>query len=76
MFLMWFDDDRRKTAAGKIAEGCAAYQRRFGVPATLIHAQRAPDPAEAPALAIAGARVDPCGSVPVSNFWIGREAGQ
>jgi hypothetical protein len=29
MFLMWFDDDRKKSVDEKISEALAAYERRF-----------------------------------------------
>lgn len=35
LYLGWVDDTPRKTVAGKIREGAAAYEARFGAPPTI-----------------------------------------
>ena len=36
MFLMWFDDDRKKSATIKIAEALSAYEKRMGGRANVV----------------------------------------
>ena len=36
MFLMWFDDDRKKGVTEKIMEAIAAYEERFHARAHLV----------------------------------------
>jgi hypothetical protein len=45
MFLMWFDDDRKKTVSEKIAEALAAYEHRFNAHpnVVLVHANEVGD---------------------------------
>lgn len=45
MFLMWFDDDKRKLTTDKITEALAAYERRFRSKANvvLVHEQERGD---------------------------------
>ena len=68
MFLVWYDDDRRKTASDKIAEAIAAYEKRMGGRANvvLVHADEV---GEVPATV----RVRPLPYIQRSNFYVGVE---
>jgi hypothetical protein len=69
MFLMWFDDDRKKTSSEKIAEALAAYERRMGSRANLVlvHTEEVGD-------APASVEVRPQPFIARSNFYVGYEA--
>jgi hypothetical protein len=68
MFLVWLDDDRRKTMTMKIAEALDAYEKRMGGPANLVlvHADEVGD---APNMV----RVRPVPYMQRSNFYVGVE---
>ena len=68
MYLMWFDDDRKKSAREKIAEALAAYERRMGGQANvvLVHADEV---GEAPP----AVKVRPQPFIARSNFYVGIE---
>ena len=70
MYLMWFDDHRTKPIQDKIAEACAAYERKFHQPATevLLHrAERIPDGGLAVAVRVMS-------YVPRATVYVGRRA--
>ena len=65
MFLLWFDDNPKRTPAEKIAAALEAYRARFGARATVVltnEAERCP---------VAGVEVRSEGYILKSNFWIG-----
>lgn len=35
-FLMWYDDDKKRTVAKKVAKGAAVFKERFGVAPTKV----------------------------------------
>jgi len=63
----WFDDDRKKEAALKIAEAVEAYQDKFGVAPNIVLVNEA-DLALHPVV-----RVRTAGYIRRYNFWIGWE---
>ena len=68
MFLMWFDDDRKKSVSEKIAMALAAYEERFHARANvaLVNAEEvgeAPPPV----------KVRPEPFIQRSNFYVGVE---
>jgi hypothetical protein len=67
LFLVWYDEDAKKPADGKIREAIAAYVRRFTTPPTLVLVNVA-DYAEVP-----GVRVRSERSIQPNNFWCGHE---
>ncbi len=68
MFLMWYDDDRKKTATEKIADALAAYEKRWGNRANLVLVNVA-DLGEAPKQVT----VRPQPFIQRSNFYVGVE---
>ncbi len=68
MFLMWFDDDRKKTVTEKIATALAAYEERFHARANVVLVN-AEEVGEAPA----SVRVRPQPFIQRSNFYVGVE---
>jgi hypothetical protein len=68
MFLMWYDDDRKKTVTEKIATALAAYEERFHARANvvLVHTDEV---GEAPA----PVQVRPQPFIQRSNFYVGIE---
>ncbi|HSH79883.1 MAG TPA: hypothetical protein VLA19_15260 [Herpetosiphonaceae bacterium] len=68
MFLMWYDDDRKKTATEKIADALAAYEKRWGNQANLVLVNAA-DLGEAPKQVT----VRPQPFIQRSNFYVGVE---
>ncbi len=68
MFLMWYDDDRKKTATEKIADALAAYEKRWGNRANLVLVNAA-DLGEAPKQVT----VRPQPFIQRSNFYVGVE---
>jgi hypothetical protein len=69
MYLMEFDDDKKRTPATKIAGGCAIYERRYGVRPTLVLVNEADKDAPAPE----GVTVRAAGNVRRDNYWIGQD---
>ncbi len=69
MFLMWFDDDRKKTSSMKIAEALAAYEKRMGSQANLVLVHN-DELGEAPA----SVQVRSQPFISPSNFYVGFEA--
>lgn len=70
MFLMYFDDNAKRTPAQKIADGAQAYQKRYGHPCAVVLVNEADRPNER----IPGLTVLVAGNVRRSNFWFGLEA--
>ena len=68
MFLMWFDDDRKKSASQKIADALAAYERRTGGRANVVLVN-AMEVGEAPR----PVKVRPEPYIQPSNFYVGVE---
>ena len=68
MFLMWYDDDRKKTATEKIADALAAYEKRWGNRANLVLVNAA-DLGDAPKQVT----VRPQLFIQRSNFYVGVE---
>lgn len=68
MFLGWFDDSPKKSAAAKIEEAIAAYVERFKVRPTLVLVNEADRAVE-----VKGVTVRIPGYIRVNNFWLGRE---
>ena len=68
MFLMWYDDDRRKSISEKIGEALAAYEHRFHARANLVLVN-ASEIAEAPA----AVTVRPQPFIQRSTFYVGIE---
>ena len=68
MFLMWYDDDRKKTATEKIADALAAYEKRWGNRANLVLVNAA-DLGDAPKQVT----VRPQPFIQRSNFYVGVE---
>ena len=68
MFLMWFDDDRKKSASQKIADALAAYERRTGGRANVVLVN-ATEVGEAPL----PVKVRPEPYIQPSNFYVGVE---
>lgn len=67
MFLLWFDDNRKKPVATKIEEGKQAYTRHFKcAPRVVLVA-----PSATTEEAIAGLKVVPRSYVRTHNFWFG-----
>ena len=69
MFLMWYDDDRKKSATDKIADALAAYEKRWGRRANLVLVNPA-DLGEAPRQVT----VRPHPFIQRSIFYVGFEA--
>ena len=67
-YLVWFDDDRRKTTGAKIEEAVAAYERRTGryPNVVLINEQ---DRIDTPLKV----RLRPLSYIRPSNFYVGYE---
>ena len=68
MFLMWFDDDRKKSTTEKIATALAAYEERFHVRANVVLVN-AEEVGEAPP----PVQVRPQPFIQRSNFYVGVE---
>ena len=68
MFLMWFDDDRKKTVTEKIATALAAYEERFHAHANVVLVN-AEEIGEAPP----SVQVRPQPFIQRSNFYVGFE---
>ena len=68
MFLMWFDDDRKKSVSEKIATALAVYEDRFHVRANVVLVNAA-DVGEAPP----AVTVRPQPYIQRSNFYVGVE---
>ena len=68
MFLMWFDDDKRKSVTEKIGEALAAYERRFHASANvvLVHAAEIGDAPQR-------VHVRPQAYIQRSTFYVGVE---
>lgn len=69
MFLMWYDDDRKKSATDKISDALAAYEKRWGSRANVVLVNPA-DLGEAPKQV----SVRPQPFIQRSNFYVGFEA--
>lgn len=67
-YLMWFDDDRKKTAGVKIEEAVAAYERRFRKHpnVVLLSEHDRPD-------TLTDVRLRPLPYIRPSNFYVGFE---
>ena len=68
MFLMWFDDDRKKGVTEKIMEAIAAYEERFHARANLVLVN-ALDVVEAPQMV----KLRPEPFIQRSTFYVGIE---
>ncbi len=68
MFLIWFDDDKRRSVTDKITDAMAAYQRRFHVEPNVVLVNAA-DVGEAPLRV----RVRPQTFIQRSMFYVGVE---
>lgn len=68
MFLMWYDDDKRKSVSQKIAEALDAYERRFNAHANVVLVHTA-EIGEAPQ----PVRVRPQPFIRPSTFYVGIE---
>lgn len=68
MFLMWYDDDKRKSVTEKIADALAAYERRFHAAPNLVLVNTA-EVAEAPQRV----QIRPLGFIQRSMFYVGME---
>lgn len=67
MYMMWFDDSTKKTAAAKIEEAVAAYVRHFkSKPNTVLVNQ-------ADLEIVSGVQVRSANYVRRHNFWVGWE---
>lgn len=64
MWIIWFDDSK-KSAAQKIAAGCAAYRERYDVDATQVLVN------EVDFTVVPGIQVEPRATVRPNNFWVG-----
>lgn len=69
MFLMWLDDSKKRAIPDRIADGIAAYERRYGVKPTLVLVNEADKDAPAPE----GVTVRAAGNVRRDNYWIGQD---
>lgn len=69
IFLMWMDDDRKRSLTQKIADACAAYQQRFGIAATV--ALISPDDGPAPSDALVSVQCR--ANVARNTIWAGRD---
>lgn len=67
MFLLWYDDNPRKTTASKIAEGLAWYRQRFDRDATVVVVCEA-ERIEHPLVEVQTAQY-----VRRNNYWIGQK---
>jgi hypothetical protein len=70
MYLMWFDDNNKKSVAQKIAEGAAAYAERMGYAPTVAITS------EGERCEVEGLQVVARGYVRPHNFWLGMEVPQ
>lgn len=68
-YLLWYDDNPRRTAAEKIAGGVGAYRARFGAAPSVVLVN------EQDRTAVAGIEVRVEGYVRRNNFWIGEHHG-
>lgn len=68
-FLVWYDDDKKRTLAQKIAEACEAYQARMGIAATV--ALISPDDGPAPSDALVDVRL--LATIRRNTVWVGRD---
>jgi hypothetical protein len=69
MYIMWYDDNPKRTFAQRIADACEAYKARMGTPATLVLLNDEEAPlAEAPA----GVRLQPTSTVRRNTYWAGQ----
>lgn len=71
MFLMWFDDDRKKSITDKIDEALAAYEARFRARANVVLVH----PAEI-GEASRAVKVRPSSFIQRSTFYVGIEDAQ
>lgn len=67
MYMMWFDDSAKKTAAAKIGEAVDAYVRHFRMRPNLVLVN------EADLQAVAGVTVRSVSYVRRNNYWVGWE---
>lgn len=65
LYLMYFDDNTKRTPAEKIAAAIDAYRARFGAAPTVVLTN------ENERVAVAGVEVRSEGYIRKSNFWIG-----
>lgn len=68
MYLLWFDDNGKKAASIKIAEGIAAYTDRFHTRPNTVLVNKD----EVLGEPVAGVTIRDVSYVRKSNFWIGR----
>lgn len=68
MFLMWYDDSRKKTVTEKIAEALVAYEQRFHANPNLVLVNVA-EVGDAPQ----SVKVRPLPYIQPSNFYVGIE---
>ncbi|NJR53038.1 MAG: hypothetical protein HC780_29255 [Leptolyngbyaceae cyanobacterium CSU_1_3] len=67
MYMMWFDDSMKKTAALKIEEAVEAYVRHFKSKPNIVLVN------EADLDQVQGLRIRSVGYVRRHNFWVGWE---
>lgn len=68
-FLLWFDDNPKRTLSRKIADACQAYQTRYGLAPNV--ALISPDEGEIPVDALVSIQVR--NTVRRNNVWVGRD---
>jgi hypothetical protein len=67
MYMMWYDDSTKKTAASKIEEAVAAYIRHFKTKPNIVLVHQSDlEP-------VSGVRVRSVNYVRRNNFWVGWE---
>lgn len=64
MYLCWYDDNPKHDVPRKVADACAAYQARYGVPASAVLV------ATADAVAVAGVQVEGVGWVRANYVYV------
>lgn len=70
MYLLWFDDTKKKPTEEKILEGVQRYRERFGRAPNvcLVHPSQA--------VSAKGLAIRPTSHVRPNYYWIGREAAE
>jgi hypothetical protein len=68
-FIAWYDDDRKRTLAQKIADACEAFQSRMGIAATVALISLDDGPAPADALV----RIESRSTIRRNTVWAGRD---
>lgn len=67
LYMMWFDDNPKKSVSDKVREGAAAYEQRFH------HAPLVVCVSPTQAIITTPLQVQPLPTIQKDNFWFGME---